>query len=291
MNFFLIGGSSFLGRYVIRELLQKDNVDKIYCLIHKTEIPVQDRKIIKIKGSIETIDSVQIADQMDQCVVLSGVNSDEETTVRVNYEGVKSAVSFCKKNHIPRICIVSSVNVKLARQGVYAKSKRKAENTVKESGLSYLIFRPALIFGHDCNKGLKVIENFIMKCGIVPVFGNGRKLEQPIWVGECAALIAYYLLKDCRNRTIELHGKDAMTYNQMCRLIAEEKGKRIALFHVPVWMCILGLYVLDVFRIKIPVSREQIYHIDTDLTGDMGNIYQETGIQGDSFLNNFRKRE
>lgn len=173
MNFFLIGGSGFLGQYVIRELLQKDHVDKIYCLVHKTEIPIQNDKVIKIKGSIETLDSVRIEEPMDQCVVLSGVtdakNIDEERTIRVNYEGVKSAVLFCKKNQIPRICIVSSVNVKLARQGVYAKSKRKAENAVKESGLSYLIFRPALIFGHDGTKGLKVIENFIMKYGIVPV--------------------------------------------------------------------------------------------------------------------------
>ena len=295
MNFFLIGGSGFLGQYVIRELLQKDHVDKIYCLIHKTEIPIQNDKVIKIKGSIETLDSVRIEEPMDQCVVLSGVtdakNIDEAMTIRVNYEGVKSAVLFCKKNQIPRICIVSSVNVKLARQGIYAKSKRKAENAVKESGLSYLIFRPALIFGHDGTKGLKVIENFIMKYGIVPVFGNGRKLEQPIWVGECAALMACYLLKDCRNRTIELYGKDAMTYNQMCRLIAKVKGRRAALFHVPVWMCELGLHVLDAFHVKFPVSREQIYHIDTNLTGDMENVYRETGIQGDSFLNNFRKQE
>lgn len=103
--------------------------------------------------------------------------------------------------------------------------------------------------------------------------------------------MACYLLKDCRNRTIELYGKDAMTYNQMCRLIAKVKGRRAALFHVPVWMCELGLHVLDAFHVKFPVSREQIYHIDTNLTGDMENVYRETGIQGDSFLNNFRKRE
>lgn len=295
MNFFVIGGSGFLGQYVIRELLQKDVVEKIYCLIHKTEIPIQDEKVIKIKGSIETLYSLQIEDQIDQCIVLSGVtdakNIDEETTIKVNYEGVKSAVSYCKKNKIHRICLVSSVNVNLTRQGVYAKSKRKAENAVKESGLSYFIFRPALIYGYGCNKGLKVIENFIMKYGVVPVFGNGRKLEQPIWVGECAALIVYYLLEDCWNRTIELYGKDAMTYNQMCRLIAKAKGKRVVLFHVPVWMCELGLHVLDAFRIKFPVSEEQIYHIDTNLTGNMGNVYQEAGIQGDSFLNNLLKRE
>lgn len=294
MNVFIIGGSGFLGSRVIQKLLEKESVQKIYCLVHRSGIAAEDSRIIKVEGSIEDLDRVQIEDGIDVCAVLSGVTDGAEITgrmtMKVNYEGTVSAVSYCKKNHIPRICLASSVNVRMKRKGAYARSKIMAEKAVEESGLQYLVFRPALIYGAGCGKGLKVVEDFITKYGVVPVFGSGEKLEQPIHVDECAAFIAHYMLGESWDRTVELYGKDAMAYNQMCRLIAEAGGRKARLLHVPVWMCISGLRVLEALHAKLPVSREQIYHIDTDLAGDMGGVYRETGIYGDSFANNLKKK-
>lgn len=293
MNFLIIGGSGFLGQYVIRELLKNGSINKLYCLVHRTDIPVEGKKIVKIKGSILNLDVVRIPERLDVCIVLSGVTNgldmDAESAMAVNYKGVQKTVEYCKKNQIGRICLISSINVNLEKQGAYARSKAEAEKAVKESGLSYLIFRPALIFGAGCKKGLKMVEDFIMKYGVVPVFGSGKKMEQPVWVGECAAFIAWYLLGSSWDRTIELYGRDAMAYDQMCYKIADVLGKQVRLFHIPVWICDLGLRIVEALHIRFPISREQIYHIDTDLCADMGRVYSETGIYGDSFENNLRK--
>lgn len=293
VNFFIIGGSGYLGQYVIRELLKKREDLKIYCLIHHTQLPVEDERIIKVYGSIERLNTVRIRDKIDACVILSGVmdgmEAGAEKIMEINYKGTAAAAAFCRKKHISRICLVSSMNVKMERQGIYARSKCMAEKAVRDSGLTYLIFRPSLIYGAGCGRGLKVIEDSIMKYGFVPVFGDGEKKEQPILVDECAALIAYYLLGDSWNRTIELLGKNAVTYNQMCRLTAEVLGKKVRLFHIPAWPCISALRILEFLHIKFPVSSEQIYHIDTDLSGDMEEIYRETRICAGTFERNMRK--
>lgn len=309
MNIFLVGSSGLLGRHVLRALLEDGRVSKIYCLIHNTSINLaypaahnilepdirrkEEEKIIKIKGCVENLAEVRLNAKIDQCLILSGIingmHADEQTIMRVNYKGVLSAVEFCKINGIGRICVTSSVNVKLKQHGAYAKSKCLAERAVRQSGLKYLIFRPALIYGADADKGLKIIEKCIRKYGIVPVFGSGERREQPIWVGECAAFIAYYLLKDSSNRIIELYGREAMTYNQMCRLIAEAEGRKIYLIHIPVWIAVFVVRVLEKLQIRFPVSQEQIYHIDTDLDGNMEQIYKESGIYGDTFVNNLNK--
>lgn len=298
MNIFMTGASGFLGQYVLRALVNDDRVQKIYCLVHKTEPALKDERIIKIKGNIEDLGAVRMEkrtkDQIDICIVLAGVTDNRHADVRsvwkVNYEGVVSAISFCKENRIHKICFISSVNVNLQKKCDYAKSKLLAEKAVKESGLQYLIIRPALIFGADCKAGLKVIMDFISKYRIVPVFGDGRKLEQPIWVGECASYISYYLMANNWNRTIELYGRDAMTYNQMCYLIAKAMRKKVKLLHIPVWICVCGLRVLKAAHIRFPVSIEQIYHIDSDLAGVMDHVYQETGMEGDFFENNLKKQ-
>jgi len=293
MVFFITGGNGFLGNRILRELLKSEVTEKIYCLVHKTQPQVADHRVVCVKGDIEKLEQITLNGKVDFCVALAGVTNGRGATakevMRVNYGGVLSAIRFCKKNHIKSIALVSSVNVHLDRKGVYAESKILAEKAVLDSGLQYLVFRPALIYGYGCKKGLGVIEEFIRRFGIVPVFGNGKKLEQPVYVDECAAYIAFYLLNGKSGRIIELLGKDAFTYNELCRRLAGIMHKKVRLLHLPVWPFVFGLGLLERLHISFPVSVEQIYHIDSNLSGDMSVVWKETGIYGRTLEENYRK--
>ena len=121
------------------------------------------------------------------------------------------------------------------------------------------------------------------------MFGDGRKLEQPIHVDECADYVNYYVLNGTSGRTIELLGRDAMTYNDMCCAIAECMKKRVRLLHVPSWPAVMGLRMIEALNIGIPLSSEQIYHIDNDLSGSMEQVHRETGIYQNSFIENYSR--
>lgn len=330
MNIFVIGGAGFLGRRVLRELDADKRVGRIYCLVHHKDVEASLKKAIRVHGDVTALQDVRLEDgaraekdcfigsqvsgnrndnaasgaqidrsAIDVCLVLSGVTNGRGAsaadTMRVNYEGVKQAIEFCRAHNIGRIAITSSVNVRLTRQGVYAKSKVLAEQAVKDSGLEYLIFRPALIFGADSGGGLTVIEAFIKKWGIVPVFGDGRKLEQPIYVGECAAMMEWLVMGSKWNRTAELLGREAMEYCTMCRIMAEYIGKRdgtrqaVRFVHFPAALCGKAIELFEALHIRLPISSEQVWHVDSDLAGDMAAVYKETGIEGESFVNNLCK--
>ena len=293
MKLFITGGTGFLGSVCVEKLINCPEVEKIYILTHKSQINLSSPKIEILQGDMRNLHEICINDNINACIVLAsagvGTHGKTRATYSINYGSTESAIKFCKLNNINRIIFTSSINVKLPKLGAYARSKLDSEKIIQESGLDYIIFRPSLIYGRKCKFGLYMIEKFIRKFGLVPVFGDGKKLEQPIHVDECAEYINYYTLKNLSGRIIELGGFDAMTYNDMCEKIASCMNKRVKLLHVPAWPFICTLKIFESINISLPISSEQIYHVDSDLSCNMQEIYRETGITQKSFLENFSR--
>lgn len=290
MNIFLIGGSGFLGTYLLRELVQDLRVESIICLCHNAPISVSSDKISQIAGDVRTVHKIVLDIPVDVCVVVSGIINGLSITVNaVNAVGTDNVIDFCRKNNISRIVLTSSVNVNLKTKGAYGRSKEFAEISVKNSGLDYLIFRPALIFGHGVKNGLGVIESFAKKYGVVPVFGDGKKLEQPIFVDECARFMAWYILRNVNGRIVELYGPAPMEYNELCQKIGLLRDLRFKLLHLPAFPFWLCTKVLELLRVPFPMNSEQIVHVDSDLSGDMSSVQYETGIEQENFEVNFLK--
>ena len=293
MKLFITGGTGFLGSVLIEKLLRSSEIEKIYVLTHKAKLSTENSRLQTISGDVRNLQKIAVNDDIDTCIMLSGAINGRaingRTTREINYNGTEAAIKFCRKNNITRIIFTSSVNARLPKRGVYGQSKLDSEKLIINSGLDYIIFRPSLIYGRQCKFGLNVIEKCIRKYGVVPVFGDGNKLEQPIHVDECAELIKFYTLDqfETSGRIIELLGRDAMTYNDMCRVIAECINKPVRLLHVPAWPFVWGLRLIEALNVGFPVSSEQIYHVDTDLAGDMTQIYNDTGISAKSFRENF----
>lgn len=86
MNIFMTGASGFLGQYVLRVLIKNDQIQKIYCLVHKTDPVIKDKRIIKIKGSMEDLGAIHIErrdkERIDICIVLAGITDNSHADAR-----------------------------------------------------------------------------------------------------------------------------------------------------------------------------------------------------------------
>jgi uncharacterized protein YbjT (DUF2867 family) len=105
----------------------------------------------------------------------------------------------------------------------YYAGKARAERAVRESGLSWAIVRPTLIFG----QGDILINNIAWILRRFPIFGipgRGNYRLQPV-AGEDVAEIATWAAEQVDNLTVDAAGPDIVYYSEMVESIAIAVGR------------------------------------------------------------------
>jgi NADH dehydrogenase len=105
----------------------------------------------------------------------------------------------------------------------YYAGKARAERAVRESGLSWAIVRPTLIFG----QGDILINNIAWILRRFPIFGipgRGNYRLQPV-AGEDVAEIATWAAEQVDNLTVDAAGPDIIYYSEMVESIAIAVGR------------------------------------------------------------------
>jgi uncharacterized protein YbjT (DUF2867 family) len=105
----------------------------------------------------------------------------------------------------------------------YYAGKARAERAVRESGLSWAIVRPTLIFG----QGDILINNVAWILRRFPIFGipgRGNYRLHPV-TGEDVAEIATWAAEQVDNLTVDAAGPDIIYYSEMVESIAIAVGR------------------------------------------------------------------
>jgi NADH dehydrogenase len=127
------------------------------------------------------------------------------------------------KAGIRRIVHISILNASESSAFEYFKDKAIVERLLKESGLSYAILRPAVLFGKE-DILINNIAWFLRNFPVFDVFGNGNYKLQPIFVDDLARLAVEEGLKE-EDRVIDAIGPEMYVYKELVRTIARTIGK------------------------------------------------------------------
>lgn len=150
---------------------------------------------------------------------------------------------------VRRIVHVSITNPSLGSPFPYFRGKAIVEEAIRQSGLSFAILRPAVIFGHQ-DVLINNIAYFLRRLLIFAIPGSGQYSLQPIYVEDLADL-AISLAQADNNLIVDAVGPEQFTFNELVRLIAGSVHSRARIVHLPptlsfVLSMFLGLLVQDV---------------------------------------------
>jgi NADH dehydrogenase len=145
----------------------------------------------------------------------------------------------------------------------YFKGKAVLERALKESGLSYAILRPTVLFGKE-DILINNIAWTLRKLPVFGVFGDGQYRLQPMHVDDFAAL-AVEQGKDRTNCVIDAIGPETFTYRRLVEEIGRLIGVRRPIVSVPPSIGYLVGAVLGKLVGDVMITRDEVEGLMADL--------------------------
>lgn len=164
---------------------------------------------------------------------------------------------------VERVVHVSITNPSEDSPLEYFSGKARLERALIESGLSYAILRPAVLFGKE-DILVNNIAWALRRLPAFPVFGDGEYRLRPIHVADLAAL-AVQQGKERENRIIDAVGPETFTYRELAETLGAIIGHQRPVISVPpAFGHAVGWVVGRLFG-DVMITREEI-------KGLMGNL-------------------
>ena len=275
MKVFVTGGTGFTGSYVVPLLLKRGY--QVRCL-HRLR---SDRSVLpepEIEWTLGELDDAQ---------GLSASMRGMDALVHVASLGFGHADSILRAAQAARIQRAIFVSTTAIFTQLNARSKLvrlAAETAIQASGLKYTILRPTMIYGSPRDRNMWRLIRFLRYSPVVPVFGDGKYLQQPIYVGDVAQAIVSTL---CNDQTIgqsyNIAGKTPLTYNQVIDTVAGLMRKRVWKIHIPPAPVVILLKLFERLRLPFPIKTEQVMRLNENKSFSYEQAARDFGFSPLSF--------
>ena len=277
MNVFVTGGTGFTGSHVVPLLLK--NGYEVRCL-HR---PGSDRSgPLRAQPTIEwTLGD--ISDPQTLSASLQGTDA-LVNIASLGFGHADSIVRAAQDAGIQRAIFVSTTAIFTKLNAKSKEVRLAAEAAIETSGLKYTILRPTMIYGSPRDRNMWRLIRFMRYSPLIPVFGDGNYLQQPIYVGDVAQAIVNCL---CNEQTIgkcyNIAGKAPLTYNQVIDTIAGQMNKGVWKVHIPSTPIVSLLKLLERLRIPFPIKAEQVLRLNENKNFNYGEGERDFGFSPLSF--------
>ena len=254
MKLFVTGATGFTGSRVVHLLLK--NGYEVRCL-HRASSDrstLSDPKIEWALGDLSDTQALTSAMQgTDALVNIASLGFGHADSIirAVQNAGIKRAI------FISTTAIFTQLNAKSKKVRV------AAELAIETSGLKYTILRPTMIYGSPRDRNMWRLIRFIRFSPIIPVFGDGESLQQPIYVDDVAQAVMSCVSNDKTiDKSYNIAGKHPLTYNDVIDTIARQMNKRVWKLHVPSKPVVAMLSLFERVRIPFPIKAEQVLRLN-----------------------------
>jgi UDP-glucose 4-epimerase len=233
MKILIIGGSGFLGRNIVKNLIQKKH--KVIVL-DKVKSNFKNSNLIFIKGDINNYGLLEkiIKNKVDVIYNFAAIADIDEAmrkplqTIEVNILGNIKVLELCKKYKTKRYIFASTVYVHSSQGGFYKVSKQSSELFIEEyfkrHKVNYTILRYGSVFGPGAseNNGISKILYKALKYNKLEYSGTQKAVRKFIHVKDAAELSVSCLSSKFKNKNLLITGNKIYKIKYVLKLISQK---------------------------------------------------------------------
>jgi len=191
-----------------------------------------------------------------------------KSTFETAVQNTRTLIRAAEDAGVKRIVHVSIANPSLQSPLGYYKGKAQLEKAVIDSGLSYAILRPTVIFGAE-DILINNIAWFIRRFPVFGIPGDGRYAIRPIYVEDMAHLIAD-AVDQHGNTVLDAVGPETFSFEGLVGLIAAQVGRPARLVHLPMPLAYISTLVTGWFVRDVVLTWEEYQGLMANLLAPEG---------------------
>ncbi len=275
MKVFVTGATGFTGSRVVPLLLKSGY--EVRCLYRASSdrSPLPQPEIEWALGDVS--DPQSLTSAMNGTDALVNIAS-------LGFGHADSIIRAAKDAGIQRAIFISTTAIFTQLNAPSKNVRVAAELAIETSGLHYNILRPTMIYGSPRDRNMWRLIRFMRLSPIVPIFGDGKYLQQPIYVDDVAAAILGCLKSDVTiGKSYNIAGKYPLTYNEVIDTIAKAMNKRVWKLHIPSKPVVSLLGLFERMRIPFPIKAEQVLRLNENKDFNYTEAQKDFGFSPFSF--------
>jgi len=275
MKIFVTGATGFTGSRVVPLLL--NNGYEVRCLYRASSDRSQLSSSAVEWAQGDLSDTASLSASMQGTDALVNIAS-------LGFGHADSIISAANSAGLKRAIFISTTAI-FTRLNARSRAVRlAAERAIETSGLDYTILRPTMIYGSPRDRNMWRLIRLMRISPIVPVFGDGKYLQQPIHVDDVAAAVLACLKSDVTiGKSYNIAGRHSLTYNEVIETIARGMNKRVWMFHIPSKPVVALLGFFERIRIPFPIKAEQVLRLNENKDFSYAEAQKDFGFSPLSF--------
>lgn len=261
----VFGGSGFLGREIVRRLLDRGFAVRV-AVRHPSTVHDADGRLEAVRADVRDEDTVAAAlEGADAAIDSVGlyVERGSATFEAVHAQGARTVARQAARAGLESLVLISGIGVDAQSRSPYLRSRARGEALTREAYPEATILRPSVLFGPG-DAMVSALARVGRWAPVLPLFGQGRTKLQPVYRGDVAeAAVRAIENPDARGRTYELGGPAVYSYQALVEQILRALGARRLLLPMPFALWDLQACVLGALP-NPPLTRDQVALMQDD---------------------------
>jgi uncharacterized protein YbjT (DUF2867 family) len=266
----VLGGSGFIGRYVVKRLAARGEVIAVGC---RNAEAAKHLKPLGDVGQIAPL-NVRIGDEIllpaflvgnDSLVNCVGIlrEAGGQTFELVHHTGPARLARFAREAGVDRFVHISSIGADPRSSSAYARTKAAGEQAVRDAFPTVTILRPSVVFGPE-DQFFNRFATMAMFSPVLPLIGGGETRFQPVYVGDVADAVVTCLADPATaGRTYELGGPKIYTFREVLELVLHEIRRKRRFVDLPFGLAAVQARLMSILP-SPPLTPDQVELLKSD---------------------------